>query len=94
MDRATAIQSVLQQLHLLRGSGPTTFDYLRWRDGAEEMLEEMLGPDAPALRAFRDAVGPRTPQDAEGLQVETAHGMLPRLARAETVLRSLLGERG
>ena len=92
MDRAAHIRDSMQQIARLRAGGPTTIDYLRWRDATDELLIDMLGPEHSAVRAFREAVGPAVRADAEGLQVQGQHGMLPHLERAEAALRRLLGE--
>ena len=94
MDRAALIRDSIQQIARLRADGPTTIDYLRWRDATAELLVDMLGPEHSGVRAFREAVGPGAPGEAEGLQIQGQHGMLPRLEQAETALRGLLGEEG
>lgn len=92
MDRTTAIRQSLARIQWLRATGPPTLEYLRWRDGAEEVLRDLLGAAHPLLQDFLAAVGEREAVDAEGLQVDGPHGMRPRLARAEAVLRQVLGE--
>ena len=92
MDRLEILRNTVRDADYLRASGPATDAYLRWRDGADELLADLLGPDHRTRRAFHDAVAPNRALDAEGIQVEGAHGMLWRIDQGVAVLRTLLGE--
>ena len=92
MDRTALIRDCLQEAARLRATGPITDEYLRWRDGTDEILVDLLGPAHELRQAFRRAVGPFQPLDAEGLQIEGEHGMRLRLERGAQVLQRLLGE--
>jgi hypothetical protein len=90
MAASEPISEQLARARRIRGDGPTTFDYLRWRDATDELLIDLLGPSHDAVAAFRTAVGPVHDKEAEGLQIHGQHGMLARLNRAEATLHSLL----
>ena len=67
---------------------------MRWRDDADELLADLVGPEHPVRRDFRRAVGPFDPLDAEGLQIGGPDGLHVRLQRGADVLRTVLGEDG
>lgn len=90
MDMNDQIDQVLARARYIRAIGPTTEDFMRWRDSTEEFLAEAVGESHPTLVSFREAIGPRESLDAEGLQIHGQFGMAPRLLAAEDVLRSLI----
>ena len=94
MDRADLLRHSLAQAQDLRATGPTTDAYLRWRDEADEILADLLGPEHAVRRDFRLAVGPFDPLDAEGLQISGPDGLRSRLQRGADVLRTVLGQHG
>ena len=89
MDPNTLINELLDRSRYIRAIGPTTDDFMRWRDAAEELLTDLLDEDHPALAQYRAAIGPRERIDAEGLQIHGPFGMAPRLEAAEAVLSTL-----
>ena len=91
MDAQTVIVAAVERARYIRAIGPTTFDFMRWRDEVDELLLDLIGPDHPALSAYRDAIGPAESADADGLQIEGPYGMGPRLEAAERVLQGLSG---
>ncbi len=91
-EPATApIAAALTRARYIRAIGPTTDDFMRWRDATEELLIGLIGADHPLLAQYRDAVGAPAELDAEGLQIHGPFGMAPRLERAEALLRDLAG---
>lgn len=84
------IAEVLERSRYIRSIGPTTEDFMRWRDSTEELLADAVGEDHPVMASYREAIGPREALDAEGLQIHGPFGMAPRLIAAEDVLRSLV----
>ena len=89
MTTAALIAEQLASARRIRADGPTTIDYLRWRDATDELLVDLLGASHTGVAAFRAAVGPTHAKDAEGLQIDGPHGMLARLDRGTAVLRRL-----
>ena len=87
----TAITEALARARYIRAIGPTTDDFMRWRDATEELLIGLIGTAHPSLAAYREAVGGPEELDAEGLQIHGPFGMAPRIERAEAVLRELAG---
>ncbi len=92
MDSADYIRECLDQARRLWASGPTTDEYLRWRDQTDELLHDLLGTEHALSQQFRAAVGPFHPLDAEGLAIEGEHGMRVRIQRGRAVLHEILGE--
>ena len=92
IDSSDLIRACLGRARRLHASGPTTIDYLRWREEVDELLVDLLGADHTLRRQFRSAVGPFDPLDAEGLQIEGEHGMGVRIQRGAGVLQTILGE--
>ena len=90
MDLSQQIDQLLERARYIRAIGPTTEDFMRWRDTTEELLIDAVGANHPLLDRYRDAIGPRERLDAEGLQIHGQFGMAPRLIAAEAVLRSLV----
>lgn len=91
MTPSQPIQQALARARYIRAIGPTTDDFMRWRDATEEILIALIGEDHPAVASYREAVGGPEELDAEGLQIHGPFGMAPRIERAEAVLRSLGG---
>ncbi|MCY3569448.1 MAG: hypothetical protein OXH38_12525 [Chloroflexi bacterium] len=90
MDLNQQVEQLLDRSRYIRSIGPTTDDFMRWRDAAEELLSDAVGEDHPVMTRYRDAIGLRERPDAEGLQIHGQFGMAPRLIAAEDVLRSLV----
>ncbi len=91
MDSTEILHEQIARARRLRASGPTTIDYLRWRDDTDALLSSLMGPDAELVTQFREALGPYDALDAEGIQIDGEHGMQVRIERGETLLRTLLG---
>lgn len=90
MDANSLINDLLERSRYIRAIGPTTDDFMRWRDAADELLSDLLDDDHPVVAQYREAIGPRERNDSEGLQIHGPFGMAPRLEAAEAVLRSLI----
>ena len=90
MNLNQQIDSLLERARYIRSIGPTTEDFMRWRDSTEELLVDAVGADHPVLASYREAIGPREHLDAEGLQIHGPYGMAPRLLAAENILRQLV----
>lgn len=90
MTRNEQIDELLERSRYIRAIGPTTEDFMRWRDATEELLSDAVGEDHPLMASYREAIGPREALDADGLQIHGPFGMAPRLIAAEDVLRALL----
>lgn len=90
MNLNEQIDSLLERSRYIRAIGPTTEDFMRWRDSTEELLADAVGEDHAVMSSYRDAIGPREALDAEGLQIHGPFGMVPRLIAAENVLKSLV----
>ena len=84
------IDQLLERARYIRAIGPTTEDFMRWRDETDELLSDVVGDDHPLLSSYRDAIGRRQSLDAEGLQIHGPFGMAPRLIAAEAVLKTLI----
>lgn len=91
MTSISPITEALERARYIRAIGPTTDDFMRWRDATEELLIGLVGEDHPALASYREAVGGPAELDAEGLQIHGPFGMTPRIQRAEAILREMLG---
>ena len=89
-NAAELIRGCLGSTRRLRATGPTTIDFLRWREEVDELLVDLLGADHTLRLAFRSAVGPFDSLDAEGLQIEGEHGMRVRVQRGADVLQTIL----
>ncbi len=90
MTLSDQVDELLARSRYIRAIGPTTEDFMRWRDETEELLADAVGGDHPVLSSYREAIGPRESLDAEGLQIHGPYGMAPRLLAAEDVLRTLV----
>ena len=84
------IDAALERARYIRAIGPTTDDFMRWRDEVDELLADLIGEEHPAMKRYREAIGATGQMDAEGLQIHGPYGMAPRLERAEAVLRELI----
>ena len=93
MDRVDRIREQIDQAARLQSAGPPTDAYLRWRDGVDLLLADLLGNAHNLRQSFREAVGPFDPLDAEGLAIEGESGMRLRIDRGTKVLRQALGQR-
>ncbi|PZC47700.1 MAG: hypothetical protein DK306_001036 [Chloroflexi bacterium] len=92
MDRTQVIRAQIDQASRLIAAGPPTDEYLRWRDRSHELLTDLVGREHPLQQAFQAAVAPFDPLDAEGMQIEGAHGMQVRIQQGAQVLRRILGD--
>ena len=90
INSADLIRACLGRAHRLRATGPTTIDFLRWREEGDELLVDLIGAEHALRQAFRNAVGPFESLDAEGLQIDGAHGMRVRVQRGAEVLQTIL----
>lgn len=90
MNLNEQIEAILERARYIRAIGPTTDDFMRWRDSTEELLIDAVGEDHPVINSYREAIGPREHLDAEGLQIHGPYGMAPRLQAAEEVLQTLV----
>ena len=90
MNLNEQIDALLERSRYIRAIGPTTEDFMRWRDSTEELLIDAVGEDHPVLESYREAIGAREQLDAEGLQIHGPYGMAPRLIAAEDILRTLV----
>ncbi|MDE2966395.1 MAG: hypothetical protein OXS30_02750 [Chloroflexota bacterium] len=90
MNLNDQIETLLERSRYIRAIGPTTEDFMRWRDSTEELLADAVGDDHPVMASYHEAIGPRESLDAEGLQIHGPYGMAPRLSAAEDVLRGLV----
>lgn len=90
MNLSEQIETLLERSRYIRSIGPTTEDFMRWRDSTEELLIDAVGEEHPVLDSYREAIGSRERLDAEGLQIHGPYGMAPRLIAAEDVLRTLV----
>lgn len=91
------LEGQLAQIARLRGGGPNPFDYYQWDARTQEVLVSIYGEGSPELQAYYQAavVRGRLPGvhgQAENmtLNIHGDWGILARLERAESVLRSLL----
>lgn len=90
MNLNEQIDALLERSRYIRAIGPTTEDFMRWRDSTEELLIDAVGEDHAVIASYREAIGPREALDAEGLQIHGPYGMSPRLIAAEDILRTLV----
>ncbi len=90
MNLSEQIEALLERSRYIRSIGPTTEDFMRWRDSTEEVLIDAVGEAHPVVERYRAAIGSRERLDAEGLQIHGPYGMAPRLLAAEDVLRTLV----
>lgn len=90
MELNEHIDQLLERSRYIRAIGPTTEDFMRWRDSTEELLIDAVGEGHPVIESYREAIGPREGLDAEGLQIHGQFGMAPRLIAAEDVLKGLV----
>lgn len=90
------IESQLQKIGRLRGSGPNPFDYCIWDERTVEILTAVYGEDSAELARYHDAAGirgrlPGVRGQAENmtLNIHGQWGILGRLQRGEQVLKDL-----
>jgi hypothetical protein len=88
------IQSQIDRIPRLRGTGPNPFEYDLWEDRTVEILHATFGEGAPELERYFQAAGkrgrlPGVRGQAENmtLNIHGSWGILGRLERAEAVLR-------
>ncbi len=93
----TVIEDQLRGIPRLRGTGPNPFDYNQWDARTQEVLVAIYGEDATELQQYHQAAGvrgrlPGVRGQAENmtLNIHGQWGILGRLERAESVLRSLV----
>ena len=90
MTPANDLKHFIRESHRLLSTGPTTSDYLRWRDGVDELLCDLVGSKHPIRDEFRTAVGPFDVSDANGLQLHGEYGMHGRINRGKKILKEML----
>ena len=90
------IEQQLQGIPRLRGTGPNPFDYYQWDARTQEVLVAIYGEAAAEVQQYYEAAGirgrlPGVRGQAENmtLNIHGQWGILGRLERAESVLRSL-----
>lgn len=93
----TALEAQLAGIPRLRGTGPNPFDYNQWDSRTQEVLTAVFGEGAPELQQYFEAAGirgrlPGVRGQAENmtLNIHGQWGILGRLERAETLLKSLV----
>lgn len=91
------LETQLQRIARLRGTGPNPFEYTLWEQRTLELVAELYGAGSPELERLHDAIGtrgrlPGVRGQAENmtLNIHGQWGILGRLERAETLLRQLL----
>jgi hypothetical protein len=93
----TLLESQLNRIGRLRGSGPNPFDYNLWNARTVELITNIFGADSPELARYHDAAGirgrlPGVRGQAENmtLNIHGQWGILGRLERGEAVLREFV----
>jgi len=91
------IQTQIDRIGRLRGSGPNPFDFDLWDDRTVEVLTATFGQDSPELDRYFEAAGkrgrlPGVRGQAENmtLNIHGPWGIRARLDRAEAVLQDLV----
>ena len=91
-----AIQSQIERIAWLRGTGPNPIDYTLWDERTEELLRDIYGDDAAEMERYHEASGtrgrlPGVRGQAENmtLNIHGQWGILGRLERAEGVLKTM-----
>ena len=91
-----ALESQVESISWLRGTGPNPFDYTLWDARTVELVTELFGEGSPELERYHAAAGirgrlPGVRGQAENmtLNIHGPWGILARLDRAEGVLRDL-----
>ncbi len=92
----SVIEEQLSGIPRLRGTGPNPFEYNQWDARTQEVLVAIYGEGAEELQQYFEAAGvrgrlPGVRGQAENmtLNIHGQWGILGRLERAESVLRSL-----
>jgi len=91
---AQKIKAQLERVPWLRGRGPVSYDYGKWVDATQGVLELAYGAESAETAGFLEIVGEGAEARGWGLPLAPANqwGMQRRLERAETYLQSLVGE--
>ena len=89
---AEKLQEQLDQVPGLQGRGPVSYDYARWVDNTQHLLETAYGEGSPEAAGFLEIVGEGAEARGWGLPLAPQHpwGMQARLERSEAYLRGLL----
>ena len=104
MDPAQArerLQTQIDRIARLRGTGPNPFDYNIWDARTSEVVQALFGPDSPQLALYTQATGlrgrlPGVRGQAENmtLNIHGQWGILGRLERAEIALQQMIAGLG
>jgi hypothetical protein len=93
------LQTQIDRIGRLRGSGPNPFDYDLWQSRTVELVDEIFGPGSEEATRYYEAAGirgrlPGVRGEAENmtLNIHGPWGILARLERGEAVLKDLLAE--
>ncbi len=91
---AQKIQAQLEKVPWLRGRGPVSYDYGKWVDATQGVLELVYGAESAEAAGFLKIVGEGAEARGWGLPLapDNQWGMQRRLERAEAYLQSLVGE--
>ena len=92
-----ALETQINEIGWLRGTGPNPFEYGLWDERTREVLEGVWGAGSAEVASYEEAAGkrgrlPGVRGQAENmtLNIHGPWGILSRLARAEPVLRELV----
>lgn len=91
---AQKIKAQLGKVPWLRGRGPISYDYGKWVDATQGVLELVYGEESAEAAGFLEIVGEGAEARGWGLPLapDNQWGMQRRLERAETYLQSLVVE--
>ncbi|HEY5638952.1 MAG TPA: hypothetical protein VIW01_02785 [Dehalococcoidia bacterium] len=91
---AQKIRAQLEKVPWLRGRGPLSYDYGKWVDATNGVLELVYGADSSEAAGFLEIVGEGAEARGWGLPLapDNQWGMQRRLERAEAYLQALAGE--
>ena len=91
------LETQLQLIGRLRGTGPNPFEYTRWEQRTLELVAEIYGPESTEMERYYEATGirgrlPGVRGQAENmtLNIHGQWGILGRLQRAEAILVDLV----
>jgi hypothetical protein len=91
------LQRQRERITWLRGTGPDPFQYNRWDDRTQELIEDVFGVDSAELAEYHESIGRRgryagVRGDAENMTLNQhgPWGILARLERAEVLLTRYL----
>jgi hypothetical protein len=94
----TLLESQIERIARLRGTGPNPFEYGLWDARTVELLTAIFGPESRQLTAYYEAAGirgrlPGVRGQAEDmtLNIFGQWGIRARLDRGEVVLKQILG---